>query len=434
VILYPAIDILDGKAVRLVEGHFEDKTVYHDDPLEAAKSWVDAGARFLHVVDLDGDLDVAVSYGTTGAGGILILRSQGNGSFAPAVNYPGPPAAMRVKLRDLNGDGRLDLIWADSAPPYDFRTRMNLGNGSFGAVTTWPIHTCGNGDVDAIDLDGDGDLDAVVTEYLGCPNVPDNRAFLCMNKGDGTFETPTILVTYLRTEIVGHGDLDRDGKEDLVLTSDGVEVYLGNGDGTFQPRMRFATDWGAKDMVVADLSGDGILDLATYNFGDTTSGSGGESMSVLLGNGDGTFRPRVIYAASYSPDLGNPEGLVAVDVDGDGDLDLVGGNYGSNDVSLYRNEGHGTFAPEVRYGTGMHTLDVAADDFDGDGRIDVLALVGVPPSGLGTAIAFLGGNAPSAFESFCFGDGTAGACPCGNAGAPARSKTSETSSSALENV
>jgi phosphoribosylformimino-5-aminoimidazole carboxamide ribotide isomerase len=54
VILYPAIDILDGKAVRLVQGRFEDRTVYHDDPLEAARSWVEAGARFLHVVDLDG--------------------------------------------------------------------------------------------------------------------------------------------------------------------------------------------------------------------------------------------------------------------------------------------------------------------------------------------------------------------------------------------
>ncbi len=53
-ILYPAIDILDGKAVRLVQGRFEDQTVYNDDPLEAAQSWVDAGARFLHVVDLDG--------------------------------------------------------------------------------------------------------------------------------------------------------------------------------------------------------------------------------------------------------------------------------------------------------------------------------------------------------------------------------------------
>jgi phosphoribosylformimino-5-aminoimidazole carboxamide ribotide isomerase len=54
VILYPAIDILDGKAVRLVEGRFEDATTYHDDPLDAAQSWVDAGARYLHVVDLDG--------------------------------------------------------------------------------------------------------------------------------------------------------------------------------------------------------------------------------------------------------------------------------------------------------------------------------------------------------------------------------------------
>jgi phosphoribosylformimino-5-aminoimidazole carboxamide ribotide isomerase len=54
VILYPAIDILDGKAVRLVQGRFEDATTYHDDPLEAARSWVEAGARFLHVVDLDG--------------------------------------------------------------------------------------------------------------------------------------------------------------------------------------------------------------------------------------------------------------------------------------------------------------------------------------------------------------------------------------------
>ena len=53
-ILYPAIDILDGRAVRLVEGRFEDATSYYDDPLDAAKSWVDAGARFLHVVDLDG--------------------------------------------------------------------------------------------------------------------------------------------------------------------------------------------------------------------------------------------------------------------------------------------------------------------------------------------------------------------------------------------
>ena len=53
-ILYPAIDISEGQAVRLVQGDFAEKTVYRDSPLEAARAWVDAGARFLHVVDLDG--------------------------------------------------------------------------------------------------------------------------------------------------------------------------------------------------------------------------------------------------------------------------------------------------------------------------------------------------------------------------------------------
>src|SRR5215218_1205266 len=54
VILYPAVDILDGQAVRLVRGDFAARTVYDDDPLDAALAWVEAGARALHVVDLDG--------------------------------------------------------------------------------------------------------------------------------------------------------------------------------------------------------------------------------------------------------------------------------------------------------------------------------------------------------------------------------------------
>jgi phosphoribosylformimino-5-aminoimidazole carboxamide ribotide isomerase len=78
--LYPAIDILDGKAVRLTKGDFDARTVYEDDPLDAARSWVEQGARYLHVVDLDGakagspqnlehlermtrELDVPVQYG-----------------------------------------------------------------------------------------------------------------------------------------------------------------------------------------------------------------------------------------------------------------------------------------------------------------------------------------------------------------------------------
>jgi phosphoribosylformimino-5-aminoimidazole carboxamide ribotide isomerase len=87
-ILLPAVDIRDGKAVRLRQGRFDDETVYADDPLEAARSFVEAGARYLHVVDLDGardgepanlhhlerittELEIPVQYG----GGLRSLQS-----------------------------------------------------------------------------------------------------------------------------------------------------------------------------------------------------------------------------------------------------------------------------------------------------------------------------------------------------------------------
>jgi phosphoribosylformimino-5-aminoimidazole carboxamide ribotide isomerase len=97
-ILLPAVDIRDGKAVRLRQGDFEDETVYADDPLEAARSFVEAGANFLHVVDLDGaregepvnlrhveriasELDVAVELG----GGLRSIASIRRALAAGAV-------------------------------------------------------------------------------------------------------------------------------------------------------------------------------------------------------------------------------------------------------------------------------------------------------------------------------------------------------------
>jgi phosphoribosylformimino-5-aminoimidazole carboxamide ribotide isomerase len=53
-LLIPAIDLKDGKCVRLRQGRMEDETVFADDPLEMAQKWVDAGARRLHLVDLNG--------------------------------------------------------------------------------------------------------------------------------------------------------------------------------------------------------------------------------------------------------------------------------------------------------------------------------------------------------------------------------------------
>src|SRR5262249_14681744 len=54
VILYPAIDILGGRAVRLYEGDYERETTYDADPVDAAERWAEEGSHYLHVVDLDG--------------------------------------------------------------------------------------------------------------------------------------------------------------------------------------------------------------------------------------------------------------------------------------------------------------------------------------------------------------------------------------------
>lgn len=58
--IFPAIDLIDGKAVRLLKGDYNKKTVYNDDPVNVVKDFKGAGAKFLHLVDLDG-----AKHGTT---------------------------------------------------------------------------------------------------------------------------------------------------------------------------------------------------------------------------------------------------------------------------------------------------------------------------------------------------------------------------------
>jgi len=53
-ILFPAIDILDGKCVRLIQGDYNQEKIYSDSPVDMAQDWVDQGAEFIHIVDLDG--------------------------------------------------------------------------------------------------------------------------------------------------------------------------------------------------------------------------------------------------------------------------------------------------------------------------------------------------------------------------------------------
>ena len=95
------------------------------------------------------------------------------------------------------------------------------------------------------------------------------------------------------------GDFTGDGRLDLAVANAGdgtVSVLLGNGDGTFQPQVTYAVGSGPDAIVAGDFTGDGRIDLAVAN------GRCDDTVSVLLGNGDGTFQPQVTYAVGSGPD------------------------------------------------------------------------------------------------------------------------------------
>jgi len=122
------------------------------------------------------------------------------------------------------------------------------------------------------------------------------------------------------------GDFNRDGKEDLAIAnsgffSSGVGVLLGNGNGTFQPEVDYATDISPSSVNVVDLNGDGKVDLAL--------GGIGNSVGILLGNGDGSFRPHHEFGVGRGP-----LSLVAGDFNGDGKVDIATANAFGDTVSL----------------------------------------------------------------------------------------------------
>jgi hypothetical protein len=181
---------------------------------------------------------------------------------------------------------------------------------------------------------------------------------------------------------------------DLVVTnyfSNTVSVLLGNGNGTFQTAQNFASGSNPHSVAVGDLNGDGLPDLAVANRNSGT-------VSVLLGNGNGTFQAAQNFAMGDAP-----RSVSVGDLTGDGRLDLAVANYFSNTVSVLVGNGNGTFQAVQNFATGSGPESVALGDVNGDGRLDLAVT-----NKASDTVSVLLGNANGTFlaaQSFATGDG-----------------------------
>jgi hypothetical protein len=220
------------------------------------------------------------------------------------------------------------------------------------------------------------------------------------------------------TDSVAIGDLNDDGKPDLVLTNGcasnslcdygSVSVLLGNGDGTFQSAVAYGTGGNTNAVAIGDVNGDGIPDLVVANSSDPQGGPTAATVGVMLGNGDGTFQPVVLYNSGGFDALS----VAVADVNGDGKLDLVVANQcsGSNFcatqptptgiVGVLQGNGDGTFQPVVDYSSGgCYANSVAVGDVNGDGKPDLLVSNQYSDCGTSPGVSVLLGNGDGSFQS-----------------------------------
>ena len=217
------------------------------------------------------------------------------------------------------------------------------------------------------DFNGDGIPDLAVLNELG------HSITILLGKGDGTFQAATNTLQ-LSSQGSGPlmavvGDFNRDGNADLAVVmgnSSTIAVFLGHGDGTFAPAILNSQAASVSYLlVVADFNGDGIEDLAVEN-----SNSGSGSISILLGNGDGTFNASTVVVSGII----SPADLVEADFNGDGipDLAFVNGGVPSSVVVLLGN-GDGTFKTLPAVSTPGYLTYIAVGDFNQDGKPDIFA-------------------------------------------------------------
>jgi hypothetical protein len=288
---------------------------------------------------------------------------------------------------DCTGEGSILSITSTA----DLTCTANF-TGLFGAavhfdVGNFPVH------VQIGDLNGDGKPDLVTSNEFG------HSVSVLLGRGDGSFGPAAEFPVGVGPCSVVIGDFNGDEIPDLATAdagtatpADTVSVLFGDGTGSFSTATTYTVGSSPRGIVAGDLNRDGTLDLAIASWGTNTA-------SILIGNGDGTFMPVTEYAAGA-----NPRAIAIGDLDGDGSLDLAIANRNSASFSVLLGDGHGIFSSPTDYAAGSFPRSIAVGDLNGDGKADVVVVnnnsddlslfLGEGAGLFGTAVHFPVGDAP----------------------------------------
>jgi hypothetical protein len=341
---------------------------------KAAKAYlVPGGVDIVALGDFNGDgkLDVAVTNGGT-YDMVSILPGTGSGTLKAAVPFGTNFGPGGMGVADFDGDGKLDLVTADSGAPFgvtvgSISVLLSNGKDMFAARTDYSVGgenvTGAYSGIAAAALTGNGKPDLVVPITYAYPY----EISILMNKGNGTFKPFVSYPLPTGAIAVAAGDFNNDHKPDIVVANGNgtgfITVLLNSGTGTFPTYTQYSINGISAGLAVGDFNKDGNLDIVATNGSQST-------ISVLLGNGTGAFPSFATYPTGSSP-----YGVTVGDFNGDGWPDIAVANESSGTVSILINkaDGTGTFLPKVDYAAagGGAPLTLAAGSFRGNGIIDL---------------------------------------------------------------